>query len=67
MTPNLPPTGYRLTFPLPAEFRPGPTIRLGVADLVYEAKYLTTDEKAWNNDLRGSRIDLPLRVLPPKE
>jgi hypothetical protein len=67
LTPNLPPTGYRLIFPLPAEFRPGPTIRLAVADLVYEAKYLTNDEKAWNNDLHGSRIDLPLRVLPPKE
>lgn len=67
LTPGLPATGYRLTFRLPGDYRPGSTVRLGVADLVYEAKYLTTDEKAWDNGLYGYRIDLPVRVLPPQE
>jgi hypothetical protein len=66
LTPGLPATGYRIAFTLPADFRPGPTIRLGVADLVYEAKYLTNDEKDWNAKMYGSRVDLPLRELPAK-
>lgn len=66
LTPGLPAMGYRVAFTLPAEFRPGPTIRLGVADLAYETKYLTNDEKDWNAKMYGCRVDLPLRVLPAK-
>lgn len=65
LTPGLPATGYRVRFSLPADFRPGATIRLGVADLVYDARYLTTDEEAWHNGTYGWRLDLPLRTIPP--
>ena len=34
-------------------------ITLGVAELVYEDPYLTTDEKTWDNGLFGFRVDLP--------
>lgn len=67
LPPGLPAMAYRLTFDLAAGFRPGPTIRFGVAELVYETKYLTTDEKAWDNGRYGFRMDLPLRVLPPDQ
>jgi hypothetical protein len=67
LSPGLPSIGYRLVFPMPAEFRPGPTILLGVSDLVYRSKYLTNDKKAWDTALYGSRIDLPLRILSPQE
>lgn len=66
LTPGLPATGYRVRFDLPADFRPGASIRLAVADLVYDARYLTTDEKAWHNGPYGWRLDLPLRVLAPR-
>ena len=66
LAPGLPAIGFRLVFPLPAEFRPGPTIRLGVSDLVYRDRSLTSDEKTWDDSLYGSKIDLPLSVLPPK-
>jgi hypothetical protein len=64
LTPGLPPIDYRVTFELPPQYRPGPVIRLAVAKLVYEAPYLTTDEKAWDNGLFGYGLDLPLQVLP---
>jgi hypothetical protein len=67
LTPGLPAAGYRLTFPLPTEFRPGPTVRLGVSDLVYDARYLTNKDASWHNAFFGSRIDLPLRVIPPQQ
>lgn len=65
LTPGLPATGYRVRFTLPPDFRPGASIQLGVADLVYEARYLTTDEESWHNGTYGWRVDLPLRVIPP--
>lgn len=65
LTPGLPPTGYRVTFDLPPDYTPGPTLRLGVAELAFESKYLTSDEKAWDNTQHGFRLDLPARVLPP--
>lgn len=67
LAPGLPPTAYRLTFDVPATYQPGPTIRLGVMDLVYEARYLTSDEEGWFNGTYGSRLDLPVRVLPQKQ
>lgn len=66
LAPGLPPIGYRLTFDLPLEYRPGPTVRLGVFELVFEDTYLVSDEKRWDNSPYGFRIDLPLRVLPPE-
>ena len=67
LAPGLPPMEYRLTFELPPAYQPGPAIRLGVMDLVYEARYLTSDEEGWFNGTYGSRVDLPVRVLPPKD
>ena len=64
LAPGLPTTDYRVTFRLPGDYVPGPTIDLGVAELVFESKYLTTDEKAWDNGLHGYRVQLPVRVLP---
>jgi hypothetical protein len=64
LAPGLPPTEYRVTFRLPPEYRPGTVIRVGVAELVYESPYLTTDEKKWDNGLFGYQLDLPLRELP---
>ena len=63
LAPGLPATDYRVTFRLPADYVPGTTIDLGVADLVFESKYLTTDEKTWDNGLHGYRVELPVRVL----
>jgi hypothetical protein len=65
LVPGLPLTGYRLIFDLPVGYQPGPTIRFGVIDLVYENRYLVTEEEGWGNGTYGSRFDLPLRVLPP--
>ena len=65
LTPGLPATAYQVRFTLPAGFRPGATVRLGVAELVYDARYLTTDEESWHNGTYGSSVDLPLRVIPP--
>ena len=67
LVPGLPPTGYRLTFTLPVGYQPGPTIRFGVFDLVYVDRYLLIDEKAWRNGTYASRLDLPVRVLPPED
>ena len=64
LAPGLPPIDYRVTFKLPPEYQPGAAITLGVAELVYEDPYLTTDEKTWDNGLFGFRVDLPLRTLP---
>jgi hypothetical protein len=66
LAPGLPATGYRLKVTLPASYQPGPTIRLLVADQVYRAKYLTTDEEAWDDQASGTGLHLPLRVVPPK-
>ena len=64
LAPGLPPIDYRVMFELPPEYQPGPVIYFAVAKLVFEDPYLTTDEKTWDNDLFGYRLDLPLRVLP---
>ena len=66
LAPGLPPIDYRVTFKLPPEYQPGDRIQLGVAELLYEAPYLTSDEKTWDNGLFGYRLDLPLRELPPE-
>ena len=67
LVPGLPPVSYRLTFSLPDSYRPGPTIRFAVFDLVYEDTYLLTDEKQWHNGTYASRLDLPVRVLSPEQ
>jgi len=64
LAPGLPAIDYRVSFRLPPEYRPGGTIRLGVAELEYESPYLTTDEKTWDNGLFGHQLELPLRQLP---
>jgi hypothetical protein len=66
LVPGLPPTGYRLIFELPVSYQPGPTIRFGLIDQVYETRYLVTEEEGWGNGTYGYRLDLPLRVLPPE-
>ena len=66
LAPGLPPIDYRVTFKLPPEYQPGDRIQLGVAELLYEAPYLTSEEKTWDNGLFGYRLDLPLRELPPE-
>ncbi len=66
LAPGLPPIDYRVTFKLPPEYQPGTTVTLGVAELVYESPYLTTDEKTWDNSLFGFRVDLALRILPAR-
>jgi hypothetical protein len=65
LVPGLPLTPYQLTFPLPASYQPGSTIRFAVFDLVYKDPYLLEDEKEWRNGTYASRLDLPVRVLPP--
>lgn len=64
LTPGLPPIGYRLSFDLPPDFRPPPRVRLAVDEVVYEATYLVSDEKAWDGTGSGWVLDLPVRVLP---
>lgn len=64
LTPGLPPIGYRVSFDLPPDFRPPPTVRLAVDELVYESTYLVSDEKAWDGTGFGWVLDLPVRVLP---
>ena len=66
LVPGLPLTGYRLIFELPLSYQPGPTIRFGVVDLVYETRSLISGEKGWGNGTYASRLDLPVRVLPPE-
>jgi hypothetical protein len=66
LVPGLPSTGYRLTFPLPVGYQPGPTIRFAVFDLVYKDPYLLGDDKEWRNGTYASRLELPVRVLLPK-
>lgn len=64
LAPGLPPIEYRVSFELPPDYQPGTLITLGVTKLAYEAPYLTSDEKTWDNTLFGFRLELPLRVLP---
>jgi hypothetical protein len=66
LVPGLPLTPYRLTFPLPVSYQPGPTIRFAVFDLVYKDSYLLKDDKEWRNATYASGLDLPVRVLPPE-
>ena len=65
LAPGLPPIEYRSPSRCRRSYQPGRTIRLAVAELVYEDPYLTSDEKGWDNGLFGFRFDLPVRVLPP--
>ena len=67
LAPGLPPMEYRLTFELPASYQPGTVLRLAVMDLEYAARYLTSEEEGWFNEIGGSRLDLPVRVRPPND
>ena len=67
LVPGLPATGYRLTFDFPISYQPGPTLVFGVVDLVYEKRSLVGHEEGWGNSTYGSRVDLPVRVLPPEK
>ena len=64
-TPGLPLSPYAVVFKYPDTYRPGPTIRFGVAELVYGTHYLASEEKSWHNGTYIYLLHLPVRVLPP--
>jgi hypothetical protein len=51
-TPGLPLSPYSVVFKYEDKFRPGPTIRFVVWDLVYGKHFLASDEEGWHNGLR---------------
>jgi hypothetical protein len=64
-TPGLPLTQYSVVFEYQDTYRPGPTIRFAVSDLVYKQPYLTSEEKGWRNGTYSHQFYLPVRVLTP--
>jgi hypothetical protein len=66
-TPGLPLTAYSLEFRYKDTYRPGPTIRFAVSDLVYGKHYLASEEETWHNGTYRRQFYLPVRVLPPAE
>ena len=48
-TPGLPLSAYAVVFKYADNYRPGPTIRLAVSELVYGTHYLTSDEEGWHS------------------
>jgi hypothetical protein len=66
-TPGLPLSPYAVVFKYPDTYRPGPTIRFGVAELVYGRHYLASEEKTWHNGTYIYLLHLPVRVLPSEE
>jgi hypothetical protein len=66
-TPGLPLIPYSVVFKYDDRYRPGPTIRFVIWDVVYGKRYLASDEEAWHNGNFGSQLYLPVRVLPPKD
>jgi hypothetical protein len=63
-TPGLPLSAYAVVFKYADNYRPGPTIRFGVSELVYGTHYLTSDEEGWHNGTYSYHFYLPVRVLP---
>jgi hypothetical protein len=66
-TPGLPLSPYAVVFTYPDTYQPGPTIRFGVAELVYGTHYLASDEKSWHNGTYIYLVHLPVRVLPEQD
>jgi len=66
-TPGLPLSAYAVVFKYADNYRPGPTIRFGVSELVYGTHYLTSDEEGWHIGTYSYHFYLPVRVLPPAE
>lgn len=64
-TPGLPLSPFAVLFKYPNTYQPGPTIRFGVAELVYGTHYLASEEKTWHNGTYIYLLHLPVRVLPP--
>jgi hypothetical protein len=62
-TPGLPLSPYSVVFKYKDTYRPGPTIRFAVSDLVYGKHYLASEEKDWHNGVHGHQFYLPVRVL----
>jgi hypothetical protein len=63
-TPGLPLSPYSVVFKYKDSYRPGPTIRFVVWDLVYGKHYLASEEEGWHNGTHGNQFYLPVRVLP---
>jgi hypothetical protein len=63
-TPGLPLLPYSVEFNYDDSYRPGPTIRLVVWDLVYGKHALTSDEETWHRGTYRHQFYLPVRVLP---
>jgi hypothetical protein len=66
-TPGLPLIPYSVVFKYDDRYRPGPTIRFVVWDLVYDKHFIASDEEGWHNGNNGYQLYLPVRVLPPKD
>jgi hypothetical protein len=64
-TPGLPLSPYSVVFKYHDTYRPGPTIRFVVWDLVYGKHYLASEEEGWHNGTYGNQFYLPVRMLPP--
>jgi hypothetical protein len=65
-TPGLLLSAYAVVFKYADSYRPGPTIRFAVSELVYGTHYLS-DEEGWHNGTYSYHFYLPVRVLPPAE
>jgi len=65
-TPGLPLSPYAVVFRYKDTYRPGPTIRFVVFDLIYGKHYLASEEKGWHNATYARQFYLPVRVLPGK-
>jgi hypothetical protein len=64
-TPGLPLSSYSVVFKYDDKYRPGPTIRFVVWDLVYGKHFLASEEEGWHNGTYGHQFYLPVRVLAP--
>lgn len=64
-SPGLPLTPVRVIFEYGPGYRPGPTIRFAVADLVFDNRYLVGGEEEWHNGTWSHQFSLPVRELPP--
>ena len=64
-TPGLPLIPYSVIFKYDDRYRPGPTIRFVVWDVVYGKHFIASDEEGWHNGATGYQLYLPVRVLSP--
>ena len=63
--PGLPLTPVRVVFEYGPAYRPGASIRLAVADLVFDNRYLVGGEEEWHNGTWSHQFYLPVRELAP--